>query len=132
MTMFQANHLSHSNVHLATRLLLIISSLSSLHVLAAALLQTPSFFPFILNLNTLYFEIISNIYKSSQNSHIPFNRNTQLLTFYHICPIEPPLSIYIHTYMYVHIHNMYICMRIYMHTHISSFFSEPFESKLQT
>ena len=79
--------------------------------IAAALLQTLSTFSFLLNFNVLYFEIISNIQKSSQNSHIPLNQNSQLLTFYYICPTVPR-SIYIYTHMFIHIDKVYIHMYI--------------------
>ena len=92
------------------------SYLSSVHPvlftsIAAALLQTLITFSFLLNVNVSYFEIISNIQKSSQNSHIPLNQNSQLLTFYHICPTVP-CSIYIYTHMFICIDKVYICMYI--------------------
>lgn len=101
MTVFQASHFSQSNIHLAMKVLFIINSSSTLHDYCSCLTSDPHFFFFLLKLNVLYFKITSNIQKSSQNSYIPFNLNTQLLTFYHICPI---VSSCIHT------HTMWLCI----------------------
>ena len=81
--------------------------------IAAALLQTLITFSFLLNFNVLYFEIISNIQKSSQNSHSPLNQNSQLLTFYYICPTVP-CSIYIYTHIYTHRQSVYTQVHKYM------------------
>ena len=72
--------------------------------IAAALLQTLITFSFLLNFNVLY------IQESSQNSHIPLNQNSQLLTFYYICPTVP-CSIYIYTHI-IHIDKVHIYMYI--------------------
>ena len=75
--------------------------------IAAALLQTLITFSFLLNFNVLY------IQESSQNSHIPLNQNSQLLTFYYICPTVP-CSIYIYTHIYTHRQSAYIHVHKYM------------------